>query len=108
MITNVFIITNGWPYQNCSFCNIVQNGGWGMEGVTIRGRVDRRKSSSMSRTLESSDLEEVSLMSSSFIFLAIMMVFLVIFSPGRPILRSQGSHWRKTTLTCSRTVRTEG
>ena len=33
-------------------------------------------------------------MSSSFIFLAIMMVFLVIFSPGLPILRSQGSHWR--------------
>ena len=83
--------------------------GWGIcAAAVILGKVDLRKSSSISRTLESKDLEEVSLMSSSFIFLAIMMVFLVIFSPGRPILRSQGSHWRKTTLTCSRTVRTWG
>ena len=38
-------------------------------------------------------------MSSSFIFLAIMIVFLVIFSPGRAILSSHGSHWRKTRAT---------
>ena len=91
------------------FCDGFTWLGWGIcAAAVILGKVDLRKSSSISRTLESKDLEEVSLMSSSFIFLAIMMVFLVIFSPGRPILRSQGSHWRKTTLTCSRTVRTEG
>ena len=91
------------------FCDGFTWLGWGIcAAAVILGKVDLRKSSSISRTLESNDLEEVSLMSSSFIFLAIMMVFLVIFSPGRPILRSQGSHWRKTTLTCSRTVRTEG
>ena len=73
-------------------------GWWGVLGA-ILGSVDLLKSSSMSRTLESRDLEEVSLMSSSFIFLAIMIVFLVIFSPGRAILSSQGSHCRKTRAT---------
>ena len=46
------------------------------------GSVVFLKSSSMSKTLLNRDLEEVSFMSSSFILLAIMIVFLVIFSPG--------------------------
>ena len=57
------------------------------------------KSSSMSRTLANRDLEDFSLRSSSFILFCIMMVFLVIFSPGRAILRTQGIHWRNNVLT---------
>ena len=57
------------------------------------------KSSSMSRTLANRDLEDFSLRSSSFILFCIMMVFLVIFSPGLAILRTQGIHWRNNVLT---------
>ena len=58
--------------------------------------------SSMSRTLASSDLEDISFCSISFIFFCIMIVFLVIFSPGRDILRNQGIHWRNMTWTWSK------
>lgn len=57
------------------------------------------KSSSMSRTLANRDLEDFSLRSSSFILFCIMMVFLVIFSPGLAILRIQGIHCRNNVLT---------
>ena len=45
------------------------------------------------------DLHDLSFISSSFILFCSMIDFLVIFSPGRLILRSHGSHWRKTNRT---------
>ena len=53
----------------------------------------------MSKTFASSDLEDISLASISFIFFCIMIVFLVIFSPGRDILRNHGIHWRNIRWT---------
>jgi len=57
-----------------------------------------RKSSSMSRTLASRDLEERSFSSSSFMRLLNSIVLRVILRPGRPIRKIQGSHCRKTDL----------
>ena len=58
-----------------------------------------RKSSSISRTLASKDLEEFSFKSISFILFWIRIVFLVIFAPGRDMRKSQGIHWRKRSRT---------
>ncbi len=70
------------------------------EAAVGMGRADEGlKSSSMSRTLASSDFEDLSLRSNSFILFCIMIVFLVIFSPGRAMRRNQGIHWRKTVRT---------
>ena len=63
-------------------------------------RVNYLKSSSMSRTLARSDLEDLACRSSSFILFWIMMVFRVIFSPGRPIRSTHGIHCRNTVRTC--------
>ena len=67
-------------------------GRWGVCGKTWWLSGEGRKSSSMSRTFARRDLEEFSFMSISFILFWIRMVFLVIFSPGRDILNSQGIH----------------
>ena len=64
--------------------------GW-WTGLEV-GSVVFLKSSSMSKTLLSRDLEEVSFMSSSFILFAIMIVFLVIFSPGLKWSRKWNLH----------------
>lgn len=68
-----------------------------------------RKSSSISRTFASRDLEERSFSSSSFMRLLSSIVFRVILRPGRPIRKIQGSHCRKTDLIWEKlTVRREG
>ncbi len=73
-------------------------GWWGC--TWLWGSVEEgRKSSSMSRTLASKDLEDFSFRSSSFILFCIIIVFLVIFSPGLDIRRNQGIHWRNNTRT---------
>lgn len=58
------------------------------------------KSSSMSRTLARRDLEDFSFKSNSFILFCIMIVFLVIFSPGLAIRSTHGIHWRNNVRTC--------
>lgn len=55
----------------------------------------------MSSTLARSDLDERSFNSNSFIRLFNMIVFRVIFLPGRPIRRIQGNHCRNTVLICN-------
>ena len=57
------------------------------------------KSSSMSSTLASRLFDDLSFRSSSFILFCIIMVFLVIFSPGRPMRSAHGIHCRKMHLT---------
>ena len=74
-------------------------GRWGVCGKTWWLSGEGRKSSSMSRTFARRDLEEFSFISISFILFWIRMVFLVIFSPGRDILNSQGIHWRNRIRT---------
>lgn len=59
-----------------------------------------RKSSSISNTLASSDFDDRSFSSSSFIRLVSIIVFLVIFLPGRDMRKIHGSHWRKTDFIC--------
>ena len=71
----------------------------GWYGWTLWGIVDGWKSSSMSRTLASWDLDFNSFLSNSFIFFWTWIVFLVIFSPGRDIRKNQGIHWRKISWT---------
>lgn len=51
-----------------------------------------RKSSSISNTLANSDFDDRSFNSSSFIRLLSIIVFLVIFLPGRLIRKIHGSH----------------
>ena len=74
----------------------------GLYGWTLWVRVAGWKSSSMSRTFASRDFDFSSFLSSSFIFFCTWIVFLVIFSPGRDILSSQGIHCRKTSCTCKK------
>ena len=73
--------------------------GWMWEWGSVE---DGRKSSSMSKTLASKDLEDRSFRSNSFILFCIMIVFRVIFSPGRPIRSIHGIHCRKTDRTCEK------
>ena len=79
------------------------NGGLTWLGWLEWGREEDRKLSSMSRTLASSDLEDISFCSISFIFFCIMIVFRVIFSPGRDILRNQGMYCRNINWTWTST-----
>ena len=58
-----------------------------------------RNMSSKSKTLASKDFDDISFCSICFIFFCIIIVFLVIFSPGRDILRNQGIHWRNINWT---------
>lgn len=53
----------------------------------------------MSSTLASRLFDDLSFRSSSFILFCIIMVFLVIFSPGRPMRSAHGIHCRKMHLT---------
>lgn len=62
------------------------------------------KSSSMSRTFASKLFDDRSFSSSSFILLFIIMVFRVIFFPGRLMPNIQGSHWRNTDLIWRSTI----
>ena len=63
------------------------------------GILEEWKLSSISRTFAKSDFDDISFCSISFIFFCIMIVFLVIFSPGRDILKNQGIHCRKIIWT---------
>lgn len=81
----------------CGGC--VWEGWWGWMWEECGNVEEGLKSSSISSTLANRLLEDLSFRSSSFILFCIMMVFRVIFSPGLPILRAQGIHWRKTHLT---------
>lgn len=58
------------------------------------------KSSSISNTFANKDFEDLSFSSSSFIRFDSRIVFRVIFLPGRPIRKIQGSHWRNTDFIC--------
>ena len=74
--------------------------GWNCYLLTLTLKLPNHlKSSSMSSTFTIRLLESFSFNSSSLSLLDIMIVFLVIFSLGRSILRIQGSHWRKTLRT---------
>ena len=102
----ILILT--WQSQHNSDTNLTKPAFWWpvtwlgwWTGLAELGRVVFLKSSSISSTLDNRDLEEVSFMSSSFILLAIMMVFLVIFSPGLLMWSNQGNHCRNTAWTQS-------
>lgn len=60
-----------------------------------------RKSSSISSTLASSDFDDRSFNSNSFIRFDIEMDFIVILRPGRDIRNIHGSHCRNTARICS-------
>jgi len=77
----------------------VCEGWWGWMWEECGNVEEGLKSSSISSTLASRLFDDLSLRSSSFILFCIMMVFLVIFSPGRPIRSAQGIHWRKIQRT---------
>lgn len=81
----------------CGGC--VWEGWWGWMWDECGNVEEGLKSSSISSTLASRLLEDLSFRSSSFILFCIMIVFLVIFSPGRPIRRAHGIHCRKIHLT---------
>lgn len=84
------------PLLCCGGC--AWDGWWGW--TWLWGSVeDGLKSSSISSTFASKDLEDFSFKSNSFILFCIMIVFRVIFSPGRDIRSSHGIHWRNTART---------
>jgi len=85
----ILFIWGGW----------VCEGWWGWMWLECGNVEEGLKSSSMSSTLASRLFDDLSFRSSSFILFCIIMVFLVIFSPGRPMRSAHGIHCRKMHLT---------